>query len=131
MPRASKISTLWIVVMFNMVFADILSFMSPEFLTQVASGTVEGVRITPLFLLVAAGFIEIAILMIYLTRALSPRASRRANLLAVVVTILFVVGGGSLKPHYMFFAGVEVIILLYIACLAWLWQGNIQEDIRA
>lgn len=122
MPVATKISTLWVVILFNMVFADILSFMDPDFLAQVATGMVEGVTITPMFLLLAALFIQVAIVMIYLSRALSQRASRVANLVAVVVTIVFVVGGGSLKPHYIFFASVEVIAMLYIAYLAWTWR---------
>jgi len=124
MPLASKISTLWIVVLFNMIFADILSFMYPEFLAQITTGIVEGIKITPLFLLIAAVFIEVAIAMVYLTRVLSPRASRFANLVAVVIIILFVVGGGSLTPHYIFFATVEVITMLYIAYLAWTWRED-------
>jgi len=122
MNLTSKISALWVVVLFNMVFADILSFMDPAFLTQVATGYVEGIKITPLFLLLAAVFIEIPILMIYLTRSFAPRTSRIANLMAVTITILFVVGGGSLKPHYIFFASIEVVAMLYIAYLAWGWR---------
>ena len=121
MTIANKISTLWIVVLFNMAFADILSFILPGFMNQVLTGEIEGIVITPMFLLVAAIFIEIAIVMIYLSRALTPRASRAANLVAVVLTILFVIGGGSLAPHYIFIASVEVITLLYIAYLAWTW----------
>lgn len=33
-----KISTLWIVVMMNMIFADILSFMLPGFLNDIMMG---------------------------------------------------------------------------------------------
>ncbi len=124
MHLSTKISTLWVVVMINMVFADILSFMDPEFLTQVATGVVAGITITPMFLLLAAIFIEVGILMIYLTRALNRRASRIVNLIAVTITILFVVGGGSLKPHYILFASVEVIAMLYIAYLAWTWPED-------
>jgi len=124
MPLATKISTLWVVVLFNMVFADILSFMVPEFMTQIPTGEVEGITITPMLLLVAAIFIEIAILMIFLTRALNRSASRVVNLVAVVIIILFVVGGGSLKPHYIFIASIEVITLLYIAYLAWGWRQD-------
>lgn len=122
MTLTSKISTLWVVVMINMAFADILSFMDPEFLSQVATGAVDGIEITPMFLLLAAVFIEIAIVMIYLTQVLSPRAARIANIVAVVITILFVVGGGSLKPHYIFFASVEVIAMIKIGYLAWTWR---------
>lgn len=124
MSVAYKISTLWIVVMINMAFADILSFMDPDFLKQIATGMVEGVTITPMFLLIAAVLIEIAALMIFLTQALNQRTSRIANLVVVVLTILFVVGGGSLKPHYIFFASVEVLAMLYIAYLAWTWREN-------
>lgn len=122
MTLPAKISTLWVVVMLNMIFADILSLFYPGTVAQLTTGTIEGVTITPMFLLVAAVFIEIAILMIFLTHALAPRAARVANLAAVVVTILFVVGGGSLSPHYVLLASVEVLALLYIGWLAWGWR---------
>jgi len=123
MPRAEKISTLWIVVMFNMGFADILSFMFPDLLAQILTGTVDGVTITPMFLLLAAVFVELAIVMIYLTKALAPRISRKLNIAAAALTILFVIGGGSLTPHYIFFASIEVIALIYIGELAWRWPA--------
>lgn len=118
MPIATKISTLWIFVLFNMVFADVLSFMDAGFLAQVATGTVEGIEITPMLLLVSAVFLEIAIAMVVLSRFLSPRPARIANMIAASITILFVVGGGSLKPHYIFFATFEVLALGYIFVLA-------------
>lgn len=122
-----KISTLWIVVMFNMVFADILTFISPDFLSQVATGTIDGITITPIFQLVAAIFVEVGIAMIFLTHILKPKLARITNLVAVGVTILFVVGGGSLAPHYIFFASIEVIAMLYIARLAWSWHEPLTE----
>ena len=122
MPIPDKISTLWIVVLFNMAFADILSFMVPEFAAQIQSGEVDGVVITPMFLLLAAVLIEIAIVMIFLSRVLGRRANRIANFIAVGVTALFVIGGGSLTPHYIFFASVEVITMIYIVYPAWTWR---------
>jgi len=119
MSATTKISTLWIVVLFNMVFADVLSFIYPGVLTEIATGVVEGVTITPVLLVVSAVFIEIAIVMIYLSRVLKPRYCRIVNLSAVVITMLFIVGGGSLKLHYLFFGSCEVIALLYIGYLSW------------
>lgn len=127
MSLRQKISTLWIVVMFNMAFADILSFISPDFLSQVATGTIDGVTITPMFILIAAIFVEVGIAMIFLTHVLKPKLARVANLVAVGATILFVVGGGSLAPHYIFFASIEVIAMLYIAKLAWTWNETSVE----
>lgn len=124
MPHTTKISTLWIVVMFNMAFADILSFMYPGFLTQAQTGTIEGVTITPEFLLIAAVFVEIPIAMIFLSRALPPISLRWTNLVAASVTLLFIILGGSLTPHYIFFASIEVLALLYIVKLAWSLPGT-------
>ncbi|MCB9992062.1 MAG: hypothetical protein H6873_00240 [Hyphomicrobiaceae bacterium] len=124
MTHSVKISTLWIVVLMNLIFADVLSFMYPSALAEISTGTVEGVVITPLFLLIAAVLTEIPIAMIFLSRSLGRPLGRIANLVAVVVTILFVVGGGSLKLHYLFLAGVEVIAMVYIAWLAWTWPKD-------
>ena len=95
MQTPTKITMLWCVVLFNMAFADILGFLYPGFLAEIGTGQAGQITITPAFLVVAAVFIEIAIIMVYLTRALSCRASRRANLIAAPVTIAFVIGGGS------------------------------------
>lgn len=125
MSVSEKISTLWIVVLLNMAFADILSFISPGFLAEASTGVIDGITITPMFILLAAIFIEIAIVMIFLSRVLPRRSCRVANLVAVVLTSLFVIGGGSLAPHYILFASVEVLAMLYIAYLAWTWRDDI------
>lgn len=130
MPIKDRLSTLWIVVMFNMAFADILGFIDPATLSQIAAastdgvsfGNVEGVVITPTLLLVAAVFIQIAILMIYLSKSLDRQANRIANMIAAVTTAIFIIGGGSLSPHYIFFAAIEVLCLCYILILAWGWR---------
>ena len=122
MTTSERLSTLWIVVLFNMVFADILGFMYPGFLADVMTGRVGGVIITPAFLLLAALFIQLAICMIYLSRSLDVDSNRLTNMIAATLTIIFVIGGGSLTPHYIFFASVEVAALLYIIRLAWKWQ---------
>ena len=78
----TRLSTLWVFIMFNMVFADILSFMYPGFLSEVMAGHAGGVQITPAFLLVAAVLTEVPIAMIVLSRVLNHRANRWANIAA-------------------------------------------------
>jgi hypothetical protein len=90
--------------------------------TGVSPALVEELPITPGFLLVAAVVTEAPIAMAVLSRALPLRANRRANIIAAIVTIAFVVGGGSLTPHYLFFASVEVAALLFIIWTAWTWR---------
>lgn len=128
-PRA-RISTLWVVLLFNMAFADILGFVYPgaiEDLIAMSSdgvnlGGVDGVLVTPEFLLIAAVFIEIAALMIYFSRSLARPLNRAANAIAAILTAIFVVGGGSAKLHYIFFASIEVVILAVILWIVWQWN---------
>lgn len=117
-----KLSTLWVFVMFNMVFADILSFMNSAFLKELMTGYAGEIQITQGFLLVAAIFLEIPIAMIFLSRVLKYRANRWANIIAGVITILFVIGGGSTYLSYIFFATVEVVCMLLIVWYAWKWS---------
>jgi len=59
--------------------------------------------------------------MIFLSRVLKYRANRWANIIAGVITIVFVVGGGSLILHYIFFATIEVVLIALIIWYAWKW----------
>ena len=116
----SKLSTLWIVVLFNMVFADIVGFMNPGALESIIAGQ-TGFQITQGLLVVFAVLLEIPIVMIYLSRALNRRASQLANTGAVVLTVVFVIGGRSEHLSYLFFATVEVVAMLLILWFAWAW----------
>lgn len=118
------LSTLWVFVMFNMLAADILSFMYPGFLEELMTGYAGEIRVTPGFLLLAAIFLKVPIAMIVLSRVLEHRANRWANIVAGVVTIAFVVGGGSLALHYIFFATIEVACLALIVWYAWRWSDS-------
>lgn len=118
----TRLSTLWIVIMFNMVFADILTFITPGKLQELWAGQ-AGMTITPGLLLVFALLIEIPIVMIFASRVLKPGANRWANTVAAVVTTAFVVGGGSLTLNYVFFAAVEVACMALIVWTVWTRRG--------
>jgi hypothetical protein len=114
----TRLSTLWVVVMFNMVFADILTFIMPGKLQDLWAGQ-AGVHITPGLLLVFAILIEIPIAMVFASRILKPGPNRWANTAAALVTTAFIVGGGSLSLHYVFFAAVEVACMALIVWSVW------------
>ena len=119
----TRISTLWVVVMFSMVFADILGMMIPGVLTAMSAGQV-GVPVTQGLLLVFAILLEIPIAMIFLSRILKPVANRWANTVAAVVTAAFVIGGGTAYLHAVFFAAVEVACLALIVWSVWARRGS-------
>jgi hypothetical protein len=119
----TRISTLWVVVMFNMVFADIVGFIQPGALQGVAGP--GGMQITQGLLVVIAIFLEIPIAMIFLSRTLKPAPNRWANTVAAVITTVFVVGGGSMElPFYAFFAAVEVVCMALIVWSVWTMRGS-------
>ena len=122
-----KVSLLWIVVMLNMVFADILTFITPGSLQEMMTGYAGELKITQGLLLVFAFLIEIPIIMILLSRDLNRKINRIANVAACVVTIAFVIGGGSRTAHYVFFAGIEVACMLLIVwkCIRWPKENSV------
>lgn len=112
-----KLSTLWIVIILNLIFADILSIM----VELVNKNTLDIIGEVTTTMAIAALITNIPILMIYFSRALKYRLSRMLNIIAGVITILFVIGGGSMTPHYIICAGIEVIVLIIIIWTAWKW----------
>ena len=115
-----KLSTLWVVVMFNIAFADIIGFLHPGALEQIMKGEV-GFELTQELLLVFSILLEIPIAMIFLSRVLKYTVNRWANIIAGAITILFVIGGGSTTLSYIFFATIEVVCMSLIIWYAWKW----------
>jgi len=117
------LSTLWIVIMINMLKADILSLYIPGAVDEVAKTSATTGTPIPLLMLGGAIMMEISIAMIILSRVLSLKVNRWVNIIVSLITIFFVVGGGVSYPHYLFIAVVEVICLLLVIWFAWKWQN--------
>ena len=130
MNLGTRLSTLWVVVMFNMVFADILTFIKPGALQELWAGQ-AGVHVTPGLLLVFALLLEIPIAMIFVSHILKRGPNRWANTVAAVITTAFVVGGGSLDLHYVFFATVEIACMALIVWSVWTRRNSESDRGRA
>ncbi|MCL4804287.1 MAG: hypothetical protein KJ046_08315 [Anaerolineae bacterium] len=117
------LSTLWIVVMINMLKADILSLYIPGASEELAKTAVGAGVTIPVLMLSGAVMMEVSTLMILLSRVLKYGLNRWANIITSVITIVFVIGGGLTYPHYIFIAAVEVICLSLIIWIAWRWRN--------
>lgn len=115
-----KLSTLWIVIMINMIFADILGFV----IHFVEGGAVEVPGEVKVTMLIAAIVTQVPIWMIYLARFLKYKINRRLNIAAAAFSMLYVIGGGDLAPHYIFIASVEVLCMVFIIKTAWQWRES-------
>jgi len=121
-----KLSMLWLIVMLNMIYADILAFISafitPGVIDQLMNGYSGSVKLSQDLLLVSAFLIEIPIIMIFLSRVLRYRINRWANIIACLLTLLFVLGGIETDPFFLFLASVEIILMFYILWTVLRWQ---------
>ena len=113
-----RLSTLWIVIMFNMVFADVYSII----VELVNRDTLDIPGEVTTIMAIAAIVTNIPILMIFFSRTLKYKANQLTNIIAAILTIVYVVGGGDSVPHYLISAAIEVIILVYIIITAWRWK---------
>lgn len=122
MDRRVLLSALWIFVLFNMIYADIITMLTPGWLERVDA---YSRRFDWKILVSFSILLEIPIAMTLLSRVLHPKANRWAHAIAVPITTLFVIAGGSLHPHYLFFATIEVVTMWAAVWLAWLkWPTN-------
>ncbi|MCJ8278452.1 MAG: DUF6326 family protein [Rivularia sp. ALOHA_DT_140] len=86
--RKTLLSTMWIFVLLNMVYADILGMLRPgylEFLQRISQ------QLTGVTVLFFAILMEIAIAMVLLSRILNYKANRWTHFIAVPLTILWVI----------------------------------------
>ncbi len=117
------LSTLWIVVMINMLKADILSLNIPGAAEEVARTSASAGASIPQLMLIGAVMGQLGIAMIILSRVLKHGINRWVNIVAGIVTIAYIWGGMASYPHYIFIASVETLCLLLIIGLAWTWRN--------
>lgn len=116
------LSTLWIVVMINILTADVLSLNIPGSAEELAkTSTSTGLPI-PQLMLVGAIMNELAIAMIILSRVLKRGVNRWVNIIVGIITVAYIWAGAGPYAHYTFIATVETICLLLIIWNAWKWS---------
>jgi hypothetical protein len=118
--RKAILSTLWIFVMFNYLYADlVMMIVNPAIYQKMAASMTDGVMLGFTVLM------EILIAMILLSRILKYRANRWANITAGVVGTAFVAFtlGGKPPLFYLFLSAIEIACTLFIVWYAWTWPN--------
>jgi threonine/homoserine/homoserine lactone efflux protein len=131
MDMKPRLSTLWIFAALNYLYCDVIGLMDPEMLQQYLTGNINGLELTPGFLLGAAILIEIPISMVLLSRVLKHRANRWANIAAG--TVMTAVQSASLfvgvpAPYYLFFSVIEIATTAFIVWYAWNWREPVAQE---
>jgi hypothetical protein len=129
----SKLSVLWIFVTLNYLYCDVAGLMDRSLLSQYLAGRVNGLDVSPGFLLAAGILIEIPITMVLLSTILNYRFNRIANIVAgsvmtiVQVATLFV---GSPRSYYLFFSIIEIACTAFIVWTAWKWSESALQQVE-
>ena len=123
-----KLSTLWVFVMFNYLYADVMTLMDPVALKQIMTGYVGSLHMTQGLLLGAAILMETAIAMVLLSRVLKYRANRWANIIAGAIhtaaVFLSMFVGTTPAIYYIFFGSIEIVCTSLIIWYAWKWPNS-------
>jgi hypothetical protein len=116
-PRV-KLSLLWIFVIINMAYADILSLMDSN---SIIRGIMAGDPLPAGGLMAGAILMETSFVMVILPWLLNYKVNRWVSTLIGVFTSVQIVTGGH-GLYYVFFTIVEVACILLIIWLSWKWK---------
>ncbi len=106
----SLLSTLWIFILFNMLLRDLHEFPTDGYIEELMT-----LKLSELEMLIYAFIVEIPISMVLLSRILSVRYNRWANIIAAIVSALGIIStlpGADLDD--IFFAIVNIGALIVI-----------------
>jgi hypothetical protein len=119
------LSILWVFIILNFFARDIHELGRLGMLEQMMSGTIDGVVVTEMLMLIGGIMIEIPILMTVLALLLPHGMNRWANIGVGLLTMVMIVAM-NLKPDLdnVFFMGVQLIALIAIVGIAWRWRDN-------
>ena len=114
-----KLSLLWIFVIVNMAYADILSLMDP---TSVIRGIMAGSPLPAGGLLAGAIVMETSFAMVILPWVLNYRGNRWVSgIIGIFMAWQIMIGGHGL--YYAFFATVEVACIVLTIWFSWKWRN--------
>ena len=106
----SLLSTLWIFILFNMIFRDLHQFASEGFIQEIMN-----LKVSEVELLIYGVLLEIPISMVLLSRILKVKLNKWVNLFAAIISML---GLFSTIPQTdlddLFFMAVQVVAYFFI-----------------
>jgi hypothetical protein len=124
--RRNVYSSLWAYASLNYLYADVVGLMDQNVLVQYQAGVVNGVNITPGFLTLAAGFMQIPLANVFLPQVIKNEKTLRWIQIASGTAMTLVQAGtlfaGKPTPYYVLFSAFEIAATSYITIDAIRWK---------
>ena len=109
------LSTLWIFILFNMIFRDLHEFLAEGYIEEMMA-----LEISDKALLLYGFLLEIPISMVLLSRVLNAKANKWTNIIAASITMLGIIStlpAGDLDD--IFFGMIKIAAFIAIFFIAW------------
>jgi hypothetical protein len=121
------LSTLWIFFVINILYADVLNILGEASPGDEKGSEIVNTLLSPELLLGTAVFLELAMVMIVLSRLLKYSINRWVNIIIASIHALGLLASlfvGTPAIYYVFFVIVELITLLFIIWYSWTWTQS-------
>lgn len=109
--------TLWIFVLFNYLYCDVVGLMDSNLLKQFFNGKVDDFEITQNFLLASSVLMEIPMIMILVSKFVSYKYNRVLNIISSTIMSLVQTSTlllGTPTKYYVFFSLIEISTTVFI-----------------
>jgi hypothetical protein len=122
-PVKLKLAALWAATMFLFAYGDLFTLYRADKVREILGGEIAGIDVTGAFLLAVSVYVAIPSVMVFLSLALRPSASRWTNLAVGAVYALTIVASavGEGWAYSIFLSVLEVALVLLIVWFAWNW----------
>ena len=124
-----KLSALWAAVMFCFIYGDIIAFHQPGVIADIMAGKMGPFPVTQESLLIAALFMAIPGVMVFLSLALKPKVNRWTN---IVLGVFYIITNSlsAFSDSWAFFIVMGVIEGALLALIIWYaWKWPEQESV--
>lgn len=131
--RRLKYASLWIFTSLNYLYADIMSLMDENLLTQYQTGFVNGMAITPTFLAIAGAYMQIPLINVFIPIVIKSEKSLRWIQIICGTIATFAQGAtlfvGKPSMYYLLFSFIAIGVTSYIVIDALQWKINKNNSI--
>ncbi len=117
----TKLSALWLFILFNIIFRDLHQFVMPGFLKTLMTDQFNGMEITPELMLLGGVVVSVPIAMVPLSIVLQSRYARPLTFVAAMITTVTMIPPAPMDLDDAYHLVLQLVAIVGIVAVAWRW----------